>query len=70
MNQMEKALLIMKSKFSDDDDVINTIDAIVQLKRAEILLDGEEQKKFHEYATEWYNKGWIIYTKTMEESEE
>jgi len=62
MNQVEKALLILKSKFSDNDDLMNTINAIIQLKRPEILLTQEEEEKFHKYALEWYRKGWIIYT--------
>jgi len=70
MNQMEKALLILKAKFSSNDDLKNQIDAIIQLKRPEILLDNEQQKKFHEYATEWYNKGWIIYNKSNEGDDE
>lgn len=64
MNQMEKSLLILKAKFSDNEEIKNQIDAIIQLKRPEILLDNEEQRKFHEYATDWYNKGLIIYSKS------
>lgn len=67
MNQMEKALLILKAKFNANDDLKNQVDAVIQLKRPEILLNNEEQKKFHEYATDWYNRGWIIYNKVEEE---
>lgn len=67
---MEKALLILKAKFSDDDELKNQIDAIIQLKRPEILLNNSEQSKFHEYATDWYNRGWIIYNKVSEGTEE
>lgn len=66
MNQMEKALLILKAKFPDNEDLVNAANAIVQLKRPEILLSQEEEKEFHKYAIEWYRKGWIIYTGTIE----
>ena len=61
MNQMEKSLLILKAKFSENDDLIKTIDAVVQLKVPEILLSQEEEANFHKYALEWSRKGWIIY---------
>lgn len=61
MNEKEKALLILKAKFSDNVDLLNKIDTIVQLKVPEILLSSEETEKFHEYAKEWSNKGLIIY---------
>lgn len=61
MNSMEKALLIIKAKFSDNEDIIRTCDTICQLKRPEILLSQEEEELFHKYALEWYRKGWIIY---------
>jgi len=62
MNEKEKALLILKAKFPDNEDVINTIEAMIQLKRMEILLNQEEEATFHKYAYEWYRKGLIIYT--------
>ena len=44
--------------------MINKIDAIIQLKRPEVLLTTEETKLFHEYAQEWSKKGWIIYVES------
>ena len=61
MDRAEKIMLILKAKFNDNEDIINKIDAMAQLKRPEILLDRDEKFKFHQYAEEWHNKGWIIY---------
>jgi hypothetical protein len=62
MNEKEKALLILKAKFSDNEDLKNRCDILCQLKKPEVLLTTEEAKLFNEYAQEWSNKGWIIYT--------
>jgi hypothetical protein len=71
MDRAEKVMLILKSIFKDNEDIINKIDAIAQLKRPEILLSHEEKVSFEEFAEEWYNKGWIIWTgkKSTEEDE-
>ena len=61
MNEKERALLILKAKFSNNRDVINVVDAIIQLKRPEVLLNEEETNQYRAYAEEWSNKGWIIY---------
>jgi len=68
MNEKEKVLLILKAKFPENDDVQNVIGSIIQLKRPGILLNEEEEERFHKYALEWYRKGWIIYTGYPKES--
>jgi len=71
LDRAEKVMLILKSIFHENEDIINKIDAIQQLKRPEILLNHDQKVRFEEFAEEWYNKGWIIWTgkKTSEEEE-
>ena len=72
MDRAEKVMLILKAIFKDNEDVINKIDAIQQLKRPEILLNHEQRVSYHEFAEDWYNKGLIIWTgrKDIEEEDE
>jgi len=72
MDRAEKYMLILKSIFHDNEDVINKIDALVQLKRPEVLMSHDEKVRFEENAEEWYDKGWIIWVKpkTYETKEE
>ncbi len=71
MDRAEKYMLILKSIFHENEDVINKIDALVQLKRPEVLMSHDERVRFEENAEEWYDKGWIIWTgkKQTEEDE-
>lgn len=62
MDRAEKIMLIIKSLFNDNEDVINKINAIQQLKRPEILLNHEQRVLFEEFAEDWYNKGLIIWS--------
>jgi len=70
MDRAEKYMLILKSIFHENEDVLNKIDAMVQLKRAEVLMTHDERVRFEENAEEWYNKGWIIWTGKKHEEEE
>jgi len=71
MDRAEKYMLILKSKFSDNEDVLNAIDALLQLKRPEVLMNHEEKVRFEEFAEDWYEKGWIIWSgKKYQEDEE
>jgi len=70
MDRAEKYLLILKAKFHEDEDVLNVIDAMVQLKRPEVLMNHNEKVHYEEYAEEWYNKGWIIWTGPKRNEEE
>ena len=72
MDRAEKVMLILKAKFNSNVDILNSIDSIIQLKRPEILLSHEERVFYEEYAEEWFEKGWIIWTgkKFIEEEEE
>jgi len=63
MDRAEKYMLILKSIFHNNEDVINKIDALIQLKRPEVLMSHDENVRFMEFAEEWYNKGWIIWVK-------
>ena len=69
INEKEKALLILKAKFSDNEDLKNRCDILCQLKKPEVLLTTEELKLFHEYASEWSKKGWIIYVPSPPQSQ-
>jgi len=62
MDRAEKYLLILKSMFHESEDVLNKIDAMIQLKRPEVIMSHDEKVRFQEYAEEWYDKGWIIWT--------
>ena len=62
MDRAEKYLLILKSCFHNNEDILNKIDAIIQLKRPEVLMDHDQKVRFEEFAEEWYDKGWIIWT--------
>ena len=72
MDRAEKYLLILKSLFPDNEDLRNKIDAMVQLKRPEVLLNHEQKVYFEEFAEEWYERGWIIWNrkKSIEDVEE
>ena len=70
MDRAEKYMLILKAIFHENEDVINKIDALVQLKRPEVLMSHDERVRFEENAEEWYNKGWIIWTGKRTEEEE
>ena len=71
MDRAEKYMLILKAIFHENEDVINKVDALVQLKRPEVLMSHDEKVRFEEYAEEWHNKGWIIWAgkKSTEEDE-
>jgi len=69
MDRAEKIMLILKASFHGNEDLLNKIDAIAQLKRPEILLNHDEKVYFDEYAEDWFNKGWIIWTGTKLEEE-
>ncbi len=62
MDRAEKYLLILKSCFHDNEDIINKIDALIQLKRPEVLMDHDQRVRFEEFAEEWYDRGWIIWS--------
>ena len=72
MDRAEKIMLILKAIFKDNEDIVNKIDAIQQLKRPEILLTHDQRVSFEEFAEDWYNKGLIIWTgrKSVDEEEE
>lgn len=70
MDRAEKIMLILKAIFKDNEDLINKLDAIQQLKRPEILLSHEQTELFEEFAEEWHNKGWMIWTGKKSKKEE
>ena len=72
MDRAEKVMLILKAKFHDNEDICNFMDSIQQLKRPLILLSHDEKVFYDEFAEDWYNKGWIIWTgkKHIDEEEE
>ena len=69
MNEREKALLILKSKFPENVDLHSMINVILQLKKPEVLLSVEENELFHKYAKEWSDKGLIVYVPPKQPSQ-
>ena len=55
MDRAEKIMLILKAMFHNNDDLLNKIDAIAQLKRPEILLNHDEKVYFDEFTEDWFN---------------
>jgi len=70
MDRAEKYMLILKSIFHNNEDILDKIDALVQLKRPEVLMNHDEKVRFAEFAEEWYDKGWIIWTGKKQDMEE
>jgi len=70
MDRAEKYMLILKSVFHDNEDILNKIDTLIQLKRPDVLMSHDEKVRFEENSEEWYKKGWIIWTGKKQDWEE